>query len=195
MNKKRGKKKGKKALWIGLAITVVCLVAALIALIPTVMKQFYPLKYQDLVEQYAQEYQLDKGLVNSVIWTESKFDEQAVSNKGAYGLMQIMPDTGKWIAQKLGLEEFDTDMLTQPEINIQLGCWYLNYLNERFDGNVTCVLASYNAGPNKVAEWLNDSRYSSDGVNLTNIPYPETQRYVEKVMSAYDTYQKLYEMP
>ncbi len=85
--------------------------------------------------------------------------------------MQIMPATAEWIAEKLG-EPYDLDSVTEPYTNIRYGCWYLNFLFERFVP-VDTVLAAYNAGHNAVRGWLSDPQYSDDGVTLKNIPIPK----------------------
>jgi len=153
----------------------------------------YPLMYDEIVSKYCEVYDVDRYLVHSIIRTESFFKTDAVSNKGALGLMQIMPDTGKWIADELNLENFTKEDLLDCEKNIMMGVWYLDYLLGRFDYNVETTIAAYNAGPTIVSKWLNDNSLSSDGENLTNIPFDETKKYREKVSNAYSMYLKLYE--
>ena len=149
----------------------------------------YPLKYEELIKQYSDEYGLDPYFVSAVIYTESRFNEEAVSSAGASGLMQIIDETAEWISGKLCLDSYD---IFDPATNIEFGCWYLGYLNGRFDGNKDLVLAAYNAGPNRVEDWLSSEEYSSDGENLHSIPYEETDSYVTKVNEAYEKYKKLY---
>ncbi len=123
---------------------------------------------------------------------ESSNDSDAVSEVGAIGLMQIMPDTGTWIAHKLDMDDVYTeDMLYDPETNIEFACWYLRFLTGRFDGNVMKIVAAYNAGHGSVEDWLEDERFSSNG-ELTSIPFEQTARYYEKVMTAYENYTTLY---
>ena len=156
-------------------------------------KEKYPLKYEETIVKYADQYDLDPYFVAAVINTESGFDAQAVSNAGAMGLMQVMPETGEWIAGKLGIDEFSRDMLLEPETNIEMGCWYLSFLQERFPSE-EIVMAAYNAGHGKVQEWLSDPQYSADGKTLTSIPFKETDHYVKKVAKAYEEYKKHYEL-
>jgi len=152
----------------------------------------YPTAYTDLIQTYADEYELDPYLVQSIMRCESSNDPSAVSDAGAIGLMQIMPDTGTWIAHKLDLDDVYTeDMLYDPETNIEFACWYLNFLKGRFDGNVMQMVAAYNAGHGSVENWLEDERFSADG-ELTTIPFEQTARYYEKVMTAYENYTTLY---
>ncbi|MPN55220.1 Soluble lytic murein transglycosylase [bioreactor metagenome] len=123
---------------------------------------------------------------------ESSNDPSAVSDAGAIGLMQIMPDTGTWIAHKLDMDSVYTeDMLYDPETNVRFACWYLKFLTGRFDGDVMEMVAAYNAGHGSVEDWLKDPRFSLDG-KLTSIPFEQTARYYDKVMAAYENYTTLY---
>ena len=152
----------------------------------------YPVAYTDLIKTYAAQYELDPYLVQSIMRCESSNDPSVVSKVGAIGLMQIMPDTGTWIAHKLDLDDVYTEkMLYDPEINIEFGCWYLKFLSGRFDGNVKQMIAAYNAGHGSVEDWLKDPRYSQNG-ELTTIPFEDTARYYDKVTAAYANYTTLY---
>lgn len=157
-----------------------------------IVKKFYPLKYSDNIIKYSQEYNLDPILVAAVIKTESNFDERAKSNKDAYGLMQITPDTAEWAAEKMNVSNFKTEMLYNPEFNIRMGCWYLNNLNEEFGNNAELVLAAYNGGRGNVQKWLKNADHSSDGKSLQYIPFKETDKYVKKVKVNYNIYKYLY---
>ncbi len=142
------------------------------------LEKTYPLGYQDYV--YA------------VIKTESGFRPDAVSNVGARGLMQIMEDTFDWIKFKSDDEETVYYDMYDPKTNIDFGCRLLGYLYEEF-GNVETVAAAYHAGRGGVNEWLEDSRYSKDGVHLDVIPIPDTAHYVDKITKAMDMYIELYD--
>lgn len=155
-------------------------------------KNRYPIVHEDVVEKYCDLYDVDKYLVQSIIRTESFFDEKAISSKGAIGLMQIMPDTGVWVAEKLKLENFTTEDLFDSEKNIMIGVWYINYLSDKFDGNMNNVIVAYNAGPTNVSKWLAEKNFSSDGENLSDIPFEETKKYKDKVNNAYQMYLKIY---
>jgi Transglycosylase SLT domain. len=152
----------------------------------------YPTKYMDIVERYAVEYGIDPYLVLAVIKAESNFNPEAKSSKGAIGLMQIQPDTGKWIAENLGIENYNEDLLYNPEVNIRFGCWYINNLNSEFKDPVL-VFAAYNAGRGNVQKWLNDKEYSDDGEKLKSIPFKETRDYVDKIIRNYHIFTRLYE--
>jgi len=152
----------------------------------------YPVAYTDLIKQYATKYELDPYLVQSIIRCESSNDPNAVSGVGAIGLMQIMPDTGEWIGHKIDPElAYSLDMLNDPATNIEYGCWYLNFLSARFNGNVMQIVAAYNAGHGSVEKWLKDPRFSQNG-ELTSIPFEDTARYYKSVMTAYENYTTLY---
>lgn len=155
-------------------------------------KRAYPLLYEDIIKKYAKEYSLDPYLLAAIIKTESGFREDAVSRVGALGLMQLMPSTAEWISGKVG-EDYREDMLTDPDTNIRYGCWYLRFLTDRFGDDLPAVLAAYNAGHNKVSEWLRDDAISPGGT-LGEIPYPEAKQYVERVYHAVEKYKQLYEM-
>ncbi len=148
--------------------------------------RLYPLEHQQIIAQKSEEYALDPYLVSAVIRAESGFRIAAVSPKGAVGLMQIIPGTGAWIAEKLKMDDYDAEMLTDPHVNIEFGCWYLNYLYGRFSGDEDKMLAAYNAGPNKVDTWI-------EGGVLGDIPYPETENYVKTVKRNYYIYKGLYD--
>jgi soluble lytic murein transglycosylase len=159
----------------------------------SIFKYFYPVKYENHIITYSQRYDVDPHLVAAVIRTESNFKEDAISHRGAYGLMQIMPETGVWIAENMKLKDFKMETLNDPEINIAMGCWYLNNLNKEFDGDIDLVLAAYNGGRGNVQKWLKDSEYSKDGETIDNIPFEETDKYVKKVKTNYNIYLKLYD--
>jgi soluble lytic murein transglycosylase len=153
------------------------------------IRKMYPLSFEQQIRAAAKEYLLDPHLVMAVIHTESKFDPDAQSRQGAQGLMQLMPDTAQWIAEKINLGEFE---LNDPDDNIRIGCWYLNYLLKRFDWRRDVALAAYNAGPSNVEKWLDNPDYSADGHALDEIPFAETRNYLTKVLDAYEKYAYLY---
>ncbi len=156
-----------------------------------VLPRVLPLKYQDVVERYARTYELEKSLVNGVIFCESRFDAEALSHADAVGLMQVTKETGWWVAEQMGLDPNAID-LTDPETNIRIGCWYLSWLMEKFDGVTETALAGYNAGHGNVARWLADEEMSRDGITLEEIPYGETKTYVKKVQLMQMIYSYVY---
>ena len=149
----------------------------------------YPNDYKAEVDKYSRKYGVSAELVYAVIRAESKFDKDAVSGKGAKGLMQIVDATSEWVSEKIGISEPD---LFDPATNIEIGTYYLSYLLDLYKGNKECAIAAYNAGPANVDQWLLDKKCSKDGKKLNKIPFPETERYVKKVMENIDKYGFLY---
>ncbi len=155
-------------------------------------KYVYPLLYQEAIYTYALERDLDPFLVAGVIRAESKFFSEAHSPKGALGLMQIMPETGRWIAEQLNHKDFMTADLTDPDINIRFGTWYLASLKKEFYGNEVLYLAAYNGGRGNVKQWMQRYGWSKEFADIQQIPFKETREYVEKVMYNKKRYQELY---
>ena len=154
--------------------------------------QNYPVAYTEYISQYATKYDLDPYLVQSIMRCESSNNPLAISKVGAIGLMQIMPDTGEWIGHKIDPDlAYSLDMLEDPATNIEYGCWYLNFLSNRFDGSAMEMIAAYNAGHGSVEKWLDDPRFSENGT-LTTSPFEDTARYYANVMLAYENYTTLY---
>ncbi len=154
----------------------------------------YAITYQDIMERYADEYNLQPAFVAAVIRNESSFRTDAESSVGARGLMQLMPDTASWIAGKLGESSaYSFDNLYDAETNIRYGCWYLNYLSRMFRGDAVLVSAAYHAGQTTVTRWLSDSSISSDGVTIAveNLPDGPTKQYAGRVTTTYGIYQAL----
>lgn len=172
------------------ALALLALVGVL--LYPAVSRNaMYPTQYEDLVDAAAREFGLEREHIYAVIRCESDFRQEAVSSAGAIGLMQIMPETGQWIAGKFHEQElFTPDMLFEPETNIRYGCWLLSYLSERYGGDMDTVSAAYHAGIGNVDKWLDDAKYSADGLTIDTTPFPGTNRYMEKVRAAYEGYTK-----
>lgn len=152
----------------------------------------YPVAYQEEIRHSAEEFSLDPYLVLSIMRCESSFKPEAVSNRGAIGLMQVMPDTGEWIAHKLDLDDsYLESQLYEPALNVRFGCWYLQFLSGRFSNNIKQMVAAYNAGHRAVENWLEDPQYAQNG-ELMVIPYESTSIYYDRVMAAYEAYTSLY---
>ncbi len=147
-----------------------------------IMPKVVPLAYEEEVERYAAEYEVPPSLVYAVIFCESRYSPQAVSGAGAKGLMQIQDDTAYWVAEQIPEMDAEQMDIYHVQTNIQIGCYYLGWLLEKFQGVVPTSLAGYNAGHNAVAKWLKDEEKSKDGLTLDEIPYAETENYVKKVM-------------
>ncbi len=172
---------------------VIILAGLLLYRFYVIPKVLYPIKYSDFVDRYSEEYELEKNIIYAVIKAESGFDASDRSHTGARGLMQIMPETGEWAAELIGLNGYDSEQLYDPETNIHIGCWYLRYLLDMYDNNLSTALAAYNAGLGNVSKWLDDPEYSADGANLDIVPYKETDGYVKKTLEYMEKYEKYYE--
>jgi len=156
---------------------------------PQLLKTLYPLKYEDTIEECSTRYGLDKYLVMGVISAESRFSEEAVSNKNAKGLMQLKDETALWCSEKYGI----VGDITDSKVNIEIGCAYIKYLLDLFNGSKQNALAAYNAGQGNVLKWLDDKRYSTDGKSLDKIPYGETREYVKRVERRSKIYKNIYD--
>ena len=157
-------------------------------------ENFYPLAYAKAIRDNAKIFNVDPYFVKGLIRQESLFNSQVQSRAGAIGLMQIMPKTGRVLyANSTKSEPFNTTILFNPETNIQLGIQYIGQLNKRFKKNKTHILISYNAGPHNLKKWLKRFSHLQDpDVFIESIPYPETRKYVKKVLRNYGIYQSLY---
>lgn len=163
---------------------LICLALALSISYTWVQARYFPQKYMAAVEKA--DYS-DKALIFAVIRAESGFDENAKSDKGAIGLMQLMPKTAEYVKAIYSLPEGE---LTDGEYNIVVGGSYLKYLSGRFWG-VQTIAAAYNAGEGRVKEWLKDKRFSADGITLDAAPLSETNAYVRRIKNFYKFYRFL----
>jgi peptidoglycan lytic transglycosylase len=150
-----------------------------------------PLQHEDIIRQQAKAKHLDPALIAAVIFAESKFRPRT-SSAGAEGLMQITPETASFIAHRSGGTLFRTSDLSDAQINIQYGTYYLRYLLERYGGNVALALAAYNAGEGNVDRWLVKASKQAKQFTVDDIPFPETRAYVERVQSARQDYRDNY---
>lgn len=156
-------------------------------------KILMPIQYSTQIEKYAKLNGLSSYYIAALVKTESNYNPEATSNKGATGLMQITATTGQWAAGKMKISGFTVEKLKEPEYNLNIGCWYIKNLITQFDGDVDLATAAYNGGIGNVKKWLADSNYSSDGKSLTNIPFKETEQYVKRVTIYYKIYKFLYD--
>ena len=151
-----------------------------------------PLRHDDIIRQQAEDKDLDPALIAGVIFAESHFRDQT-SNAGAQGLMQLMPETADYIAEKSGGTAFEQGDLATPQVNIAYGSWYLRYLLDKYDNRVVLALAAYNAGQGNVDRWLADVGARGEQFRAADhIPFPETRSYVRKVLEARDDYRREY---
>ncbi|WP_249226582.1 lytic transglycosylase domain-containing protein [Alicyclobacillus mengziensis] len=184
-------------------VSVVLLVAVIILVTSnTFWRWMYPIGYQSLIQQSAHVNQLDPLLVASVIRVESQFHQKDVSHAGAIGLMQLMPDTAQWVADQMTEEgtklvgeragQTNTGDLASPQLNIQLGSWYIRYLMQQFNGNEVAAIAAYNGGPKRVHEWLATGTWNGQLQTISAIPVGETRHFVDRVFYNYDLYKRIY---
>lgn len=157
-----------------------------------VYKLAYQLHHQDLINKYTKEYRLDSYLIAALIREESYYNPYAGSSVGARGLMQLMPATASYIAQRNGVSYSGADSLYNPDVNIHLGCAYFDYAKEKLHEDDLLAVASYNGGPNAVQYWKDNLEYRNFDEFIENIPYPETRDYVKKVYRSYWVYLNIY---
>lgn len=138
--------------------------------------------YRELAQQAARDNQIDEAWVFGLMRQESRFINVARSHAGASGLMQIMPATARWIAQRLGIKRFDPSEMQDPAKNIQFGAYYLKHVQTSLDDSPVLATAAYNAGPSRAQRWRADEPMES-AVYIESIPFTETRDYVKKVMS------------
>ena len=184
----------RRRLFLLLAVVVAAVGSALL-LAPwadeAVQEVTLPLRHDDIIRQQAHDKDLDASLIAGVIFAESHFRDQT-SHAGAKGLMQLMPDTADFIAQKSGGIAFRQQDLATPQVNIAYGSWYLRYLLDRYEGSEPLALAAYNAGHGTVDGWLADAAANDREFKVADIPYPETRAYVTKVLDARRDYRREY---
>jgi len=174
-------------LWVLLILFLLLLLAYHSACI---WKLFYPLEYIEEINTCSRRNGLNPSLVAAVIRVESNFNHDAVSSRGASGLMQLMPETAAWVAGQMQMD-YSPDMLTDPAVNIELGCWYLSSLVREF-GSLYVALAAYNAGRGRVRTWLEAGIWNGRLEDVEQIPYRETREFITRVMAAWETYEQLY---
>jgi soluble lytic murein transglycosylase len=186
---RRRSDRGRRALVIG-GTLIVCALGGFLVVnsdrFQRTLEEFtLPLRHEDIVRQQAADKGVPADLIAAVIYAESRFRDQT-SHAGARGLMQITPSTAKLIEQLSGGQTFRFEDLSDPDINIRYGTFYLRYLIDKFDQNEVAALAAYNAGETNVAAW------GGSDVQLDDIPFPETRGYVEDVLDKRVEYARHY---
>jgi soluble lytic murein transglycosylase len=167
-------------------VAVVAIVLGVTGVFNHVIKELtLPLRHEDIIRQQAREKGVDASLIAAVIYAESRFRDQT-SRAGARGLMQITPTTAKEIERLSGGTTFNLDDLSDPDINIRYGTFYLAELLRRFDGSEVAALAAYHAGPSAVEQWGGSS------LSVDEIPLEETRGYVEEVLDKRRDYRREY---
>jgi soluble lytic murein transglycosylase len=159
------------------------------------LKMMYPMPYQDLIERESRAKGLDPYFVAALIRQESRFNNNARSAVGAIGLMQVMPATGRLLANKAGVSNVNAVTLTQPETNVKLGTRFLADLMNQYNQRVDVVLIAYNAGPSRASRWRSFPEFGSEELFIERIPFDETRNYVKIVKLNAAIYRALYMEP
>ena len=186
---KRRQRRGRRRLLVAGTIFVVA-VAVIVAVVSGMLNKAIdeltlPLRHEDVIRQQAAEKGVDAALIAAVIYSESKFDD-AESSAGARGLMQITPESAKEIERLSGGTTFTLDDLSDPELNIRYGTFFLHELLARYDGDEVAALAAYNAGPANADKW------GGSELSLNDIGFEETRAYVEEVLRKQREYRDTY---
>lgn len=183
----RRRRRNRAALLAVLGVLVLAFVGIALAALegPELVQRFtHPLEREAEIQASAAEYGVEPALVAAVIRTESRFDPEVTSSRGAYGLMQVLPDTAYFISSRGGPAGDYRD----PATNIRMGTWYLMYLQSRYEGDLRLALAAYNSGPSRVDAWI-----SEEGFDVArDIPFAETRDYVADVQESREIYRELY---
>lgn len=186
--------KNKYKIIIGTVIVIFMVIILFVLFKNKLLKILYPKTYSEIISVYANEYSVEENLIYAVIKAESNFNNEAVSNKSAIGLMQIVEGTAVEVVKRNGIE-LNTENIKQELLdidnNINIGTKYLSMLLEQY-GNVEVALAAYNAGIGTVNNWIEKQIIQADGSDIENIPYKETNNYVRKILRDYDIYNYLY---
>ena len=153
----------------------------------------YPVYYKEDIRASASSYEIETHLIAAIIRSESNYRTGLESKKGALGIMQIMPSTANWIAEKAGFKGVTEDMLLhRTDVSIEMGSWYLNSLLQQFNNNNIAAIAAYNGGPGNVRKWLDSGAWDGKLDSAAQIPFGETRHYVQKVIYYYNKYKELY---
>jgi soluble lytic murein transglycosylase len=156
------------------------------------LRLYYPLDFRDIIERYSTQKDLSPYLVFAMVRQESAFDVSARSWAGAQGLMQLMPATGRELAQRMGLR-FSTDRLSDPEFSVRLGTSYYSQVLDMFNGNHELALAGYNGGPYRIKKlWRQAGSNPELDEFLESLRLEETKTYVKRILLFENSYRKLY---
>ncbi|MEL7008359.1 MAG: lytic transglycosylase domain-containing protein, partial [Cyanobacteria bacterium J06588_4] len=156
---------------------------------PAYWQALYPFPFEETILKWSKRRQLNPLLVTSLIRQESRFEPEIESSAGALGLMQVIPPTAKTAARNIGLSSYS---MTNPEDNVNIGTYYLDFTHKKYGNNSMLAIASYNAGPNAVAKWIKRYGLKDADEFVEQIPYRETKGYVESVFENYWNYMLVY---
>ena len=182
--------------WVALALVAaaiagVAIPGAIEPLGEAVREVTLPLRHDDIIRQQAADKGLDPALIAAIIFEESRFRPRT-SPAGAEGLMQITPDTARFIAEHSGATTFELADLGDPQINISYGSYYLQHLIDRYGGDETLAIAAYNAGGTNVDRWILQAGGTDEFDAATHIAFPETREYVRRVELRREQYRRFY---
>ena len=158
---------------------------------PELLQVIFPLTFWPSIQREAKARGVDPYLIAALIAQESTFDPGIRSPANAWGLMQIVPATGRRIARQIGIRNFQTSTLTIPDANLKIGTYYFSRLVDQFGGTFY-ALASYNAGENRVVRWKAERPGIDEDEFIDDIPFPETQNYVKRILGTAEDYRILY---
>jgi soluble lytic murein transglycosylase len=152
----------------------------------------FPIPYRQSIEQYSREQSLDPFVVAALIRQESEFNAKVVSHANAYGLMQLLPSTGRELSRRLRLGRFSTAQLLIADRNVRLGTYFFRNLLNSYDGQLEIALASYNAGPGRANVWRTWGPFREQAEFIEAVPFHETRGYIQIVLRNADVYRRLY---
>jgi soluble lytic murein transglycosylase len=158
---------------------------------PEILRIIYPLDFYPLIVRGSSQHGLDPYLMTALMAQESTFTPEIKSSANAVGLMQLLPSTARRYASKVGIRRFSASSLTDPEVNVRIGMQYFKELVDRFGGEHFAI-ASYNAGENRVAQWRAEKPDLAEDEFIDDIPFPETQNYVKRILGTREDYRRLY---
>ena len=156
-----------------------------------ILEMIFPVDHWNLIYKYSTAHRLDPFLMTALVAQESTFQADVRSAANAWGLMQVVPATGRRYASRMGIRPFSTSRLTDPETNVRIGMTYFADLVRMF-GDVAPALAAYNAGEHRVSQWLDERRGIDRDEFIDDIPFPETQNYVKRILGTAEDYRLLY---
>lgn len=187
------KKLMKQMIILIILLAVILVLFKIVRVQDIVLRKIYPITYQEYVEKYSIQNDVDKYMIYAIIKAESNFKPEVKSQSKAIGLMQLLEETAVEMSNSIENQTVTEEELYQPEINIKLGTSYYAYLLKHYKGNNILALTAYNAGMGNVDTWIKTGVIQSDGSDIENIPYKETNNYVRKILRDYQIYLKLYE--
>lgn len=175
---------------ISLFLSLVLIALVVLGVREAFYRYMYPVKYETYVSETSAELGVPETLIYSVIQVESGFDPEARSEVGARGLMQITEETFEWLKTKadFGDPNVTFESLDEPDVSIAYGTYFLKMLLEEFDGDVPTAMSAYHAGRGSVHSWLEQKKYSENGLTLDEIPKEDTKFYVQKILRAMKVY-------